>query len=139
MATDAPDSVILICTATIAASDGVGSIDNVNITDSPEQSTVTRFVIPEGQNWILEDMYISASAGAGTALPVIRFYKNGGRIMGTSPPLGDLLVSNASRPPYSNRKFMYRGKQTLSMQTISTVANDTDADSIAFRIRVKVI
>ena len=71
MTTDAPDSVILICTATVAASDGVGTIDNVNITDSPEQGTVTRFVIPEGQNWILEDMYISAAAGAGTSLPVV--------------------------------------------------------------------
>lgn len=139
MASSAPDSIILICTATVAASAGIGTIDNVNITDSPELATTTRFTIPEGQNWVFEDLYISLIADAGTSLPVVKIFKDGGRIMGTTPPLGDLLVSNSSRPPYSNKKFLYRGGSQLSMQTIATVANDATADAIAFRIRVRVI
>ena len=139
MATNAPDSVILICTATVAASDPIGAIDQVTITDSPEITGVTRFLVPQGQTWIFEDLYISTAGGAGTSSPVIRIFKGGGRIMGTTPPLGDLLVSNNSRPPYSNRKFGFRGGEQISMQTIATIANDSDADSIAFRVRVKVV
>ena len=126
MATNAPDSVILLCTATIAASDAIGSIDNVTITDSPEITGVTRFLVPQGQTWIFEDIYIGASADSGTADPVVKIYKGGGRIMGT-------------RPPYSNRKFGYRGGESISMQTICTIANDTVADSIKFTVRVKVV
>ena len=140
MATNAPDSVVLICTATVAASDPVGSYDNVNITDSPDLGTVTRFLVPEGQNWIFEDLYISTAAGSGTDVdPVVRIYKGGGRIMGTTPPLSNLLVSNNSRPPYSNRKFGYRGGESISMQTITTVVNDGTADNISFFVRVKVV
>jgi len=140
MATNAPDSVVLICTATVAANDPVGSYDNVNITDSPDLGTVTRFLVPEGQNWIFEDLYISTAAGSGTDVdPVVRIYKGGGRIMGTTPPLSNLLVSNNSRPPYSNRKFGYRGGESISMQTITTVVNDGTADNISFFVRVKVV
>ena len=141
MATSAPDSVILLCTATVAASAAAGEIDNVNITDSPELATTTRFLIPQGQTWIFEDLYISAAGGAGVlSAPVIKIFKNGGRIMGTTPPLGDLLVSNSSRPPYANKKLLYRGGQSLSMQTIATAAGTTcGTESIAFRIRVRVI
>jgi len=139
MATNAPDSVILLCTATIAASDAIGSIDNVTITDSPEITGVTRFLVPQGQTWIFEDIYIGASADSGTADPVVKIYKGGGRIMGTTPPLSNLLVTNNSRPPYSNRKFGYRGGESISMQTICTIANDTVADSIKFTVRVKVV
>ena len=139
MATNAPDSVILINTATIAIAAAVGTIANVNITDSPELQTVTRFLIPEGQNWILEDLYISAIGGAATADPVIRVFKGGGRIMGTTPPLSNLLISNNSRPPYSNVKFMYRGGESLSMQTISTVAAGAGVNNITFFIRVRVV
>ena len=141
MPRDQPDSVILICTATVAASSAVGDIDNVNITDSPELATTTRFLIPQGQNWLFEDLYISVAGGAGVlSAPLVKVFKNGGRIMGTTPPLGDLLVSNSSRPPYSNRKFLYRGGQSLSMQTITTTTGTTcGTEAIAFRIRVRVL
>lgn len=138
MVTSAPDSVILICTASVAASDPIGTIDNVTITDSPDVTGVVRFLVPDGQVWIFEDLYISASAGAGTSDPVVRIFKDGGRIMGTTPPLSNLLVSNNSRPPYANRKFLYRPRQTIQMQTIATVANDLTVDAIVFFIRVRV-
>ena len=141
MATDKPDSIILICTATVAASSAVGDIDNVNITNSPELATTTRFRVPASQNWVFEDLYISVAGGAGVlSAPVVKIFKNGGRIMGTTPPLGDLLVSNSSRPPYSNRKFLYRAGDDISMQTITTTTGTTcGAENIAFRIRVRVL
>ena len=139
MVTSAPDSTVLLCTATVGASDGAGIIDNVTITDSPDVTGVVRFLVPQGQTWILEDLYISASGDSGTSDPVVRIYKDGGRIMGTTPPLSNLLVTNNSRPPYSNRKFLYRGGQTIQMQTLSTIANDTDADSIKFTVRIRVV
>jgi len=138
MVTSAPDSVILICTATVVASALVGTINNVTVTDSPDVAGVIRFVVPDGQVWIFEDLYISVVAGAGVSDPVIRIFKDGGRILGTTPPLSNLLVSNNSRPPYANRKFLYRPRQTMQLQTITTVANDLTADAIAFFIRVRV-
>lgn len=139
MATGKPDSVILICTATGTASAAVGAVFQVNITDSPEQGTVTRFVVPSGQTWIFEDIYISAAGGGGTTSPVIRIVANGGQIMGTTPPLLDMLVSNNSRPPYSNTKFGFKPRDTIQMTAIASIANDTAIDLIAFRVRVKVI
>jgi len=140
MVTSAPDSTVLICTATGNASIAAGTVANVNITDDPGVGTVVRFLVPQGQTWIFEDLYISTAAGSGATVdPVVRIYKDGGRIMGTTPPLSNLLVSNNSRPPYSNRKFLYRGGQTIQMQIITTTANDTSVDNITFFVRVRVI
>ena len=139
MVTSKPDSVVLICTATVVADLGAGGVTNVTITDDPSITGVQRFMVPIGQNWVFEDLYISSSTGAGTDVnPVVRIYKGGGRVMGTTPPLSDLLVTNNSRPPYSNTRFGYRGGETISMQCINTEANDSAADSIAFRVRVSV-
>jgi len=133
------DSKILICTANVASSTAIGAVTNVDITDDPALATTTRFQIPQGENWLLEDIYISAAAGAGTSLPLVRIVKNGGKRMGTTPPLGDLLVSNSSRPPYSNAKFFYRAGDQISMELVNSVANDTADDNIAFRVRIRVL
>lgn len=138
MVTNAPDSVILICTATIAASEVIGERNNVNITDSPDQTTTTRFEVPQGQNWGFDDIYISVAADAGTSDPVIEVRKNGGKIMGQTPPLSNLLVSNNSRPSYARKKYFYRAGSTISMQTLNTIANDLTADTVRFIVRVTV-
>ena len=98
MVTNAPDSVILLNTATIAASEAIGERNNVTITDSPDQTGTTRFEVPQGQNWGIDDIYISVAADSGTSDPVVEIKKNGGKIMGQTPPLSNLLVSNPSRP-----------------------------------------
>ena len=138
MPTSAPDFVFLTCTATVAASDPIGAIDNVTITDDPSVTGVIRFLIPQGQTWVFEDLYISASANAGTSDPLISVFKGGDRLMGRTPPLSNLLVTNNSRPPYANRKIGFRGGEELRMSTLATVANDATADSISFGVRVKV-
>ncbi len=138
MVTPSPDSTLLLCTATVAASEVIGGIDNVNFTDSPELATTTRFQIPSGQKWTIEDLYISATADSGTSDPVVRIVKSGGRIMGTTPPLSNLLVSNNSRPPYSNLKFVFFGNETIQAQTIASIANDATIDAIRFTMRIKV-
>ena len=140
MVTSAPDSTVLTCTATGNASIAVGTVFNVSITDDPGITAVVRFLVPSGQTWIFEDLYISTAGGAGATVdPVVRIFKDGGRIMGTTPPLSNLLVSNNSRPPYSNRKFLYRGGQTIQMQCINTIQNDGSADAVTFFVRVRII
>lgn len=139
MTTAKPDSVVLLCTATVAASTAIGAVTNVTITDDPSITGVQRFQVPVGQSWGFEDLYISSAAGSGTNVdPMVRIYKGGGRIMGTTPPLSNLLVTNNSRPPYSSKKFAFRGGETISMQLFNTVANNTVADSITFFVRVNV-
>ena len=140
MVTSAPDSTVLICTGAPIVSGAVGAVANISMTDDPGVTAVVRFLVPSGQTWIFEDLYISTAAGAGATVdPVIRIFKDGGRIMGTTPPLSNLLVSNNSRPPYSNRKFLYRGGQTIQMQMMNTVVNDTAVDNITFFVRVRII
>lgn len=129
---------MLICTATVAASDAIGTVDNVTITDDPAITGVTRFQVPIGQTWGFDDLYISAAAGSGTSDPIVRIYKGGSNIMCDTPPLSNLLVSNNSRPPYAQKRIAFRGGETISMQTITTVANDTVADSIAFFVRLNI-
>jgi len=140
MVTSAPDSTVLICTGAPVASGAVGTVANISMTDDPGVTAVVRFLVPSGQTWIFEDLYISTAAGSGATVdPVIRIFKDGGRIMGTTPPLSNLLVSNNSRPPYSNRKFLYRGGQTIQMQCINTILNDGSADAVTFFVRVRII
>ncbi len=138
MVTPSPDSGLLLCTATVAASEAIGDINNVNFTDSPELATTTRFSIPFGQKWTIEDLYITVAGDAGTSEPVIKIVKSGGRVMGTTPPLSNLLVSNNSRPPYSNLKFVFFGNETIQAQTINTIANDLTIDAIRFTMRIKI-
>jgi len=142
MVTSAPDSATLTCTSTavVAASAAVGTVFNISMTDDPGVTAVVRFLIPSGQTWIFEDLFISTTAGSGATVdPVVRIFKDGGRIMGTTPPLSTLLVSNNSRPPYSNRKFLYRGGQTVQMQGITTIVNDGSTDTITFYVRVRIV
>ena len=140
MVTSAPDSTVLICTAAPIASGAVGTVTNISMTDDPGVTAVVRFLVPSGQTWIFEDLYISTTAGSGATVdPVVRIFKDGGRIMGTTPPLSNLLVSNNSRPPYSNRKFLYRGGQTIQMQCINTILNDGSAAAVTFFVRVRII
>ena len=138
MATGKPSSKILICTATIAAAAPVGDSDNVTLTDDPSVPGVIRLSVPAGQTWVIEDLYIALPANAGTTSPLVEISLDGGNVLGTTPPLAGLLISNPSRPTYSNRKFGFRGGQVIRMRTIVTILNDATADSISFICKIKI-
>jgi len=128
----------LINTALITGGEVVGERNNVSITDSPDLTGTTRFEVPQGQNWGFDDLYISVIGDATDADPVVEVRKNGGKIMGQTPPLSNLLVSNNSRPSYSRKKFFYRAGSTISMQTINTKAAAVGDQTALFIVRVTV-
>ncbi len=128
----------LICTDTIAASAGVGTVGAVNMTRSPLFATQTELTVPNTQTWTIWDIYILAAAGAGTSDPVVNIQKNLDIQMILTPNLTSLLVSNNSRPKFAAMNIGYRPVDILTMLLETTVANDTVADAITFRTAVLV-
>lgn len=129
---------ILECTATVAASDAVGTIDVVSMKTDPTVSAVTELQTPLTENWVFTDAYILASADAGTSSPVVSFDKNRGRSMGSTPPLSALLVTNNTRPRFLPQPIGFEGGSIIRMFTNTTIANDTAADSIKFYVAVSI-
>lgn len=127
-----------ICTDTIAASLGVGSVGAVNFQRNALLGTQTEVTIPNSQNWQIFDVYILAAAGAGTSAPQVQFLKNNTDEMVTTPDLSSLLVSNSSRPNFAAMNLGYGPTDILSALLITTIANDATADSITFRTQIAV-
>lgn len=135
-----PNSATLTCTVTVARDDPIGTYDNVSISYQPDESGIaTGVVIPRNQIWIIEDLFITASTDAGTSIPVIQILKNKSKIMCTTPPLNSQLITNTARPPFSRKPLGYNGEDILSAKTITTVANDSIADSVTFYMVVRVL
>jgi len=128
----------LICTAIVAANAGVGTVQVVNMQRSPLLSSQTELTIPNNQTWILWDIYITASAGAGTSDPMIDIQKNNDRQMVLTPNLSTLLVSNNSRPKFSQMNIGYAPIDILTMLLQTTEANDGVVDNISFRTAIRV-
>lgn len=125
-------SITLYLTAAPAAGTAIGAFTNANIQQDPSDSSVTKFQIPVGQKWVIEDMFIQ-SGGDGTSKPQVQVIKNNGRIMCTTPTLTAMLATNNSRPPYSRVKVGFAGAEILTFKTINTVAvTTTGADSVTF-------
>ena len=126
-------------TATVAASAAAATIQPASLTIDPSVTAVVNLQVPSTQTWLVQDIYIGASADAGTSNPIVRQIKNLSKIMGDTPPLLGLLISNNARPPGSSVVLGYEPLSTMSDQLITTVANDTDADSIKYFKTVQVI
>lgn len=119
----------LTLTATVIANAVVNTQALMSIATSPEVSTVTTLTIPSGQTWIVTDLYILASASAGTSDPVLRFVKNQTNIVGQTTPLSALLVTNNSRPILTP-KLGFEGTSQMQVYFITTIVNDATADSL---------
>ena len=122
-------SGILSISATVAASAVINTQQVATIQTSPEITGVTTLVIPTGQTWVIIDLYILASAGAGTSDPQFRFIKNQVTNVGQSAPLSALIVTNNGRPILSP-KLGFESQSQLQIYLITTVANDATADDI---------
>ena len=136
----APNTVgfTLICTDTIAASAVVATVGAVNMQRSPLFASQTELTVPNNQTWIIWDIYIVVAAGAGTSDPMVSIQKNNDREMVLTPNLSTLLVSNNYRPKFSAMNIGYAPVDILTMLLETTIANDTVADSIDFRVAVRV-
>ena len=129
---------VLECTATVAASDAAGTIDVVTMKTDSTVSGVTELFVPVTENWVLTDGYILASADAGTSSPTVKFDKNRGRSMGSTPPLSALLVTNNTRPRFLSQPIGFEAGSIIRMFTSTTIANDATADSIKFFVAVSI-
>ena len=138
MPKNAPDSLVLICTATVAASAAVGDLDNVSITDDESKATVTDYYIPSGVNYILTKLTVSLAADHGTSDPHILFWKGAGRTILKTLPLSNFLNTVVNMPRFSPRPVRYLAGEKLWMQTSASIANDATADSIRYYLSVEV-
>ena len=129
---------VLECTATIAASDAAGTIDVVSMQTDPTVNAVTELFVPVTENWVFTDAYILATADAGTSSPSVRFDKNRGRSMGTTPPLSALYVANNTRPRFLPSSIGFEAGSIVRMFTATTIANDGTADAIKFFVAVSI-
>ena len=129
---------VLICTETIAASALAGTIGVVSMKTDPTATAASELFVPVTENWKITDCYILATAGAGTSSPMVTFDKNRGRSMGTTPPLGAMLISNNTRPRFLPNPIGFEAGSILKMFTNTTVDNDATADSIAFYCAVSI-
>ena len=129
---------VLECTATIAASDAAGTIDVVSMQTDPTVNAVTELFVPVSENWVFTDAYILATADAGTSSPSIRFDKNRGRSMGTTPPLSALLVSNNTRPRFLPSSIGFEAGSIVRMFSNTSIANDATVDAIKFFVAVSI-
>jgi len=129
----------LICTGTIQNASPVGTVAVINMRRSGLFATQTEITIPNSQSWQIYDVYILASAGAGTSDPTIQILKNNDREMVMTPNLSAMLVSNNSRPQFGKMDIRYNPTDILSMLAISTVLNDTADDNLAFRVGVQIL
>jgi len=117
--------------ATVAASAAAATIQMASLTYDPSVTAVVQLQVPSTQTWIVQDIYISASADAGTSDPQIRMFKNTSIILGDTQALSGLLISNNARPAQSV-SYGYEPMTIMSDQLITTVANDATADSIKY-------
>jgi hypothetical protein len=129
---------VLECTATVAASDAAGTIDVVNMQTDSTVAAVTELFVPVTENWVFTDAYILAAADAGTSSPSIRFDKNRGRSMGTTPPLSALLVSNNTRPRFLPSSIGFEAGSIVRMFSNTSIANDATIDAIKFFVAVSI-
>ncbi len=126
-------SLGIILSATIAANAPAASQALVGIQTSPEKTAVTTFTIPAGQTWIISDVYILVSAGAGTPTvvdPQLKFVKNQVDVMGQTVNLSAMLVSNNSRPVFQP-KLGFEPQSQLEIYYITTVLNGTASSTIS--------
>ena len=131
--------LVLECTATVGASDAVGTIDVISMKTDPTVSSVTELQVPLTENWIATDLYILASADSGTSNPVVTMDKNRGRTLVQTPPLSSMLITNNTRPRFSPQPVGFEGGSIVRMFAHTTIANDTSADSIKFFVAISIV
>lgn len=119
----------LLITSTVAANAPANTTQLMDLKTSPEIASVTTLQIPQGQTWIIDDLFILASADAGTSDPQLRFVKNQNIVVGQTPNISAMLVSNPSRPQL-RPKLGFESASQLQVYLITTVANDANADAI---------
>lgn len=128
----------LICSGTVGASATTPTIKQITIKTSPTDSGNTEVFVPITENWVITDMYIISSAGAGTSDPIIKFIKDRGVTMGSTVPLSTELITNNTRPRFLPTPIGFEAGTILSMEATTTIDNDTAVDNLKFFVSVDI-
>lgn len=97
--------------AVVPADTPAGSTIPCELQTSPEVAAVNILNVPFGQEWIVNDVYVTREQDAGTSDPQIRFIKNQNITIGQTGNLSTRLVSNPSRPELKPKMGFREGSQ----------------------------
>lgn len=127
----------LRCQAVQAAAVAARTITIVAInSDILSASTVTEIQIPSGENWYIDDVYISVSTDVATEFDgYVVFDKNKRVDLTQTALLSTTLLSNASRSGLADY-LLYRAGETLRMKFIN-IALTTAARTTTFYVKVQ--
>ena len=130
----------LICgfTNPSTATDPVGTVMNVTMQVDPLQTATSELFVPITENWVISDMYISASGDATTGDPIVLFIKDRGNTMGKTTILSAQLVSNNTRPRFLPTAIGFEAGTILTMQAISTVIYGTTVETGKFWVAIDI-
>jgi len=130
--------ITLECTFSNTASATSPTTMNVTIKTSPNDGGSTEQFIPITENWIVSDLYITASGDSTTGDPMVQFIKDRGVTMGTTGVLSTSLVTNNTRPRFLPRPIGYEAGTIITMQVISTVNYGTALETGKFYVAVDI-
>lgn len=108
--------------AAFLATDTAGAIHLANITWDPRQASVTNYIIPESEIWLITDVYANSTTEATAFNPEIQFLKDTDRIIDRSKPLNTIIITSAQRPNGLNGDLEYAGGSHLSAQFVARAA-----------------
>lgn len=106
----------VILTATIPAGLPANQKVTVNWQLDPALGTVTQLQVPQGEAWVLEEVYVTGSQDIDGILEVKRNLKDS---VVRTPPVNSLLISNPSRPRIKPVVFKSGDLVTAEYQNLS--------------------
>ena len=133
----APYFVTVVCEATFKANLPANMIVPVNLTLDPQAGAQTTLTVPQGEAWVVDDVFIKDTADVGVESIAI-LVKNDRDEISRFGPLSTLLVSNPSRPPMPKPKPVYRSGDRLSMKAVNLAAIGTSDVTVKFYMRLAI-
>ena len=134
--------IVLTCSAAFAAAAPVATVISATMQTSPTVTAVTELQVPLTENWIATDVYILATAGAGTPTvidPVVSMDKNRGRQLVQTPPLSSMLITNNTRPRFSPQPIGFEGGSIIRMFATSTVLNAGAISTATYYVAISIV
>ena len=134
--------IVLTCSAAFAAAAPVATVISATMQTSPTVTAVTELQVPLTENWIATDVYILATAGAGTPTvidPVVSMDKNRGRQLVQTPPLSSMLITNNTRPRFSPQPIGFEGGSIIRMFATSTVLNGGAISTATYYVAISIV
>ena len=125
--------IILTLTASISANSPSGTTVAMTIKYDPKLAGKDSIQVPNDEAWVIEDVYVDSSQ---TPNGHITFKRSLKEILGVTPPINSLLVSNPSRPFVAPMLLKPGDVLTAEFTTLASVG--TGGASVTVYAKVKV-